>query len=239
MRCRSSIAVFSCAATLVFGAAPARSQVAQIPAPQGVLSLSTSATVEVPRDLMSVTLSTTREGTDAALVQAQLKQALDAALGEARKAARPGQLDVQTGAFSLSPRYAPKGGINGWQGSAELTIEGRDMPAIGQLIGRVSTLTVARVGYGLSRELREKAESDAGAQAIERYRARATEFARQFGYAGYAIREVSVNTNESPPVRPVAFQMRAAQVASADEPLPVQAGNGSVVVNVSGTIQMK
>ena len=42
-------------------------------------------------------------------VQAQLKQALDAALAEAKKAARPGQVDVQTGNFSLFPRYTQQG----------------------------------------------------------------------------------------------------------------------------------
>jgi hypothetical protein len=38
-------------------------------------------------------------------VQTQLKAALDAALAEAKKSAQPGQLDVRTGNFSLSPRY--------------------------------------------------------------------------------------------------------------------------------------
>ena len=36
------------------------------------------------------------------------------------------------------------------------------------------------------------------AQAIARYRALAAEYARQFGYAGYAIREVSVNARMPP-----------------------------------------
>jgi predicted secreted protein len=236
MHFRRPIPVFACGAALLFAFASAR---AQVPPPQGVVSLAASATIEVPRDLMTVTLSTTREGADAALVQAQLKQALDAALAEARKVARPGQLDLQTGNFSLMPRYAPKGGLSGWQGSAELIVEGRDLPAIGQLVGRITTLTVARVGYSLSREVREKAESDAGAQAIARYRAKAADVARQFGYSGYTIREVNVNTNEPPPIRPMAFQTRALQAPSADEPLPVEAGNGTVVVNVAGTIQMK
>ena len=82
------------------------------PPPQGVLGLSASASVEVTKDLLAVTFSTTREGSDANAVQAQLKQALDAALAEAKKAARPGQVDVQTGNFSLYPRYAnrPAGG---------------------------------------------------------------------------------------------------------------------------------
>jgi len=55
--------------------------------PQGVVNLSASASVDVARDLLSITFSTTREGSDAAAVQSQLKQALDAALAEARKAA--------------------------------------------------------------------------------------------------------------------------------------------------------
>ena len=139
--------------TLALAAPLARS--AEAAPPQGVVSLSSSATLEVTRDLLSVAFNTTREGSDAAAVQSQLKQALDAALVEAKKAARPGQVDVQTGNFSLSPRYTNKGVVNGWQGSAELLVEGRDMQAIGQLTGRITTLTISRVGYGLSRELRE------------------------------------------------------------------------------------
>ena len=206
--------------------------------PQGVLNLASSASVEVPRDVMAVTFSTTREGADAGAVQAQLKQALDAALAEAKKVARPGLLDVQTGNFALSPRYASKGGISGWQGSAELIVEGRDIAGIGQLTGRISTLTVARVGYSLSREVREKAEAEAAAQAIARYRAKAADYARQFGYAGYAIREINVNSNDASPPRPVAMRMQA-MAASSDQPLPVEAGNGTVTVSVGGTIQMK
>ena len=66
-------------------------------APTGVVALTATASVEVTRDLMAVTLSATREGTDAAAVQSALKQALDAALLEARGVARAGQIDVRTG----------------------------------------------------------------------------------------------------------------------------------------------
>ncbi|HWK82198.1 MAG TPA: SIMPL domain-containing protein, partial [Caldimonas sp.] len=133
--------IVAVAVALAAIAVPALS--ADTPPPQGVLGLAASASVEVTKDLLSVTFSTTREGADANLVQAQLKQALDAALAEARKAARPGQIDVQTGNFSLYPRYAAKGGISGWQGSAELVVEGRDMAGIGQLSGHIATMTIA------------------------------------------------------------------------------------------------
>jgi predicted secreted protein len=212
-------------------------QTAVLPQPVGVVGLTASASTEVTKDLLNVALSVTREGQDAAAVQNQLKQALDAALAEAKKVAKPGQLEVQTGNFSLYPRYAAKGGISGWQGTAELVVEGKDMPAIGQLTGRITTMTIARVGYGISRELREKVEGDVAAQAITRYRAKAAEYAKQFGYAGYTIREVNVNT-DVPMGGPVPMMRAKAMSASADESLPIEAGKGTVTVTVNGTVQM-
>lgn len=206
--------------------------------PQGVVNLQASATVDVPRDLLSVTLNVTREGPDAAAVQSALKQALDAALAEARKAARPGFVEVQTGNFSLFPRYGKQSTITGWQGTAELVIEGRDMPAIAALTGRITTMTVGRVGYALSRELREKTESDLAAQAIARYRAKAADTARQFGYGGFTLREVTV-TSADPVFQPPLPRVRAlAAAAQSDESLPVEAGKGTVSVIVNGSVQL-
>ena len=208
------------------------------PPPQGVVSLSASASLEVTKDLLGITLNTTREGQDAASVQSQLKQALDAALTEAKKAAKPGQLEVQTGSFSLSPRYTSKGVINGWQGSAELIVEGRDMQAIGQLTGRITTLTISRVAYSLSRELHEKTEGEVSAQAIARYRAKAADYAKQFGYGSYVVREVNVSGNEQSSAPAPMYRAKAMSVASSDESLPVEAGKGVVTVSVNGTVQM-
>ena len=211
-----------------------------LPPPQGVVSLTSSATVEVTKDLLTISLATTKEGQDPAGVQSQLKQALDAALAEAKKSVKPGQLDVQTGNFSLQPRYTNKGVINGWLGTTELVVEGRDMQAIGQLTGRITTLTISGVSYNISRELREKTEGEVGAQAIARYRAKAADYAKQFGYAGYAVREVNVQSNDVGPIRPMATFSRAkAMSATGDEALAVEPGKGTVTVTVNGTVQMK
>lgn len=215
---------------------PARSQPA--PVLQNVVSLSASATVEVTKDVLGVTFSTTREGSDAGLVQRQLKQAVDAALAEARQVARPGQIDVQTGNFALYPRYAAKGGITGWQGSAELVVQGKDIAGIAQLTGRVQTLSIARVAFSLSREAREQVDAEVTAQAIARFRARADAVSRDFGFAAFTIREVSVSSNE-PVGGPVPmFRMQASRAVAGDEPLPVEAGKASVTATVSGSVQM-
>jgi predicted secreted protein len=213
-------------------------QAQPVPAPDGVVSLSASATVEVAKDLMTIAIGTTREGPDAGAVQAQLRQALDAALAEARRVARPGQLDVQTGNFSLVPRYERNGRVATWIGSTEILIEGRDMQAIGALSGRITTMTISRVGYGVSRELREKVEADIAAQAIGRFRAKASDYARQFGYAGYAVREVNVSSADAMPALPMAMLRSKAMAAPSDESLPVEPGRGTVTIAVSGTVQM-
>lgn len=211
---------------------------AQAPAPpQNVVSLTASATVEVTKDQLTVAFSTTRDGADAGVVQSQLKQAVDAALAEVRKVAKPGQIDVQTGNFALYPRYSPKGGINGWQGSAELLVEGRDITGIAQLTGRVQTMTIARVGFSLSREAREKVDADVTAQAITRFRAKAETISRNFGFGAYAIREVSVQTNEPPSGVPI-FRAQASRATMGDEALPVEAGKANVTASVSGSVQM-
>lgn len=206
--------------------------------PRERLSLSASASTEVTRDVLGIAFSTTKEGSDPAAVQTALKQALDAALTEARKIAKPGQVDVQTGGFSLSPRYAPKTGqINGWQGSAELLVEGKDTGSIAQLAGRITTLSVQRVGYSLSKEAREKVEGDVTAQAIARYRAKAADYSRQFGYGGFVIGEVNINADETGP-RPVFKAVRAMAAPMADEALPTEAGKATVSVTVSGSVQL-
>lgn len=226
----------ACAAVALWGTTAALAQT--LPVPQNVLSLSASATVEVAKDWLTVVFSTTREGADAALVQGQLRQALDGALAEARKAAKPGQVEVQTGGFSLSPRYNPKGGISGWQGSTELVVEGRDTQAIAQLTARVQTLSIARVGFSLSRDARQKVEGDVAAQAIERFRARAEAVSKQFGFAGYSVREVNV-TADSPMGQPQPMlRMQASRAMAEDASLPVEAGKATVTANVSGSVQM-
>ena len=205
---------------------------------QNVAQLSASAAVEVQQDLLAIALSTSRDGTDSVVVQGQLRSALEAALAEAKKTAQPGLMDVRTGNFSLYPRYGKDGKINGWQGSTEMVLEGRDFARITAAAGKIATLTLANVSFALSREQRAKVEGEAQSQAIERFKARASEISRSFGFSSYTLREVSINSNDQGPVRPRMAAMEA-KAAMSDAPIPVEAGKSTVLVNVSGSVQMK
>ena len=207
--------------------------------PHNVVQLTATGSVEVAQDWLSIAMNTTRDGSDAGLVQNQLKTAVEAALAEAKKVAQSGQLDVRTGNFSLYPRYGRDGKSIGWQGSAELILEGRDFARISGTAGKIQTLSVGSVSFGLSREQRAKVEVDAQALAIERFKGRATDIARGFGFTGYSLREVNVSSNDQGfPPRPRAMAMEA-RTAMADAPVPVEAGRTTVLVTVSGSVQLK
>ena len=203
------------------------------------MQLAASGSVEVQQDLLSISLNTTRDGPDAGTVQNQLKVALDSALAEAKKSAQPGQMDVRTGNFSLYPRYGRDGKITNWQGTTELVLEGRDFARISSTAGKIQTLTMGNVSFGLSREQRARVEGEAQAMAIERYKAKAADIAKGFGFAGYSLREISVSANDqgfAPRPRMLAMEARA---AAADASVPVEAGKSTVVVTINGSVQLK
>ena len=204
-----------------------------------VVQLSASAVADVQQDVLSISLSTTRDGSDAALVQSQLKVALDSALLEARKAAQPGQLEVRTGQFNLYPRQNRDGKHAGWQGTAELVLEGRDIGRIAATAGRLTSLTVSSVNFSLSREQRTKVENEVQALAIERFRARAQEIARSFGFAAYTLGEVQVGNQEQGVMPRTRLMAMAPGMAMAEAPLPIEAGKTAVTVTVSGTVHLK
>ena len=206
---------------------------------RNVVQLSSSGTVEVQQDLLTLTLSSTRDGTDPAVIQTQLKQALDAALAQTKPSVLAGAMDLRTGQFSLQPRYNRDGKITGWSGTTELVLEGRDFARIGAAAAKVQTLVIANASFGLSRELRTKVEAEAQQIAIDRFKDKANDIARGFGFAGYSLREVSVNSNDqgfAPRPRMVAMEMKA---MSADAAVPMEAGKSAVVVSVSGSVQLK
>ena len=224
---------------VLIGAAPVFSQNMVQPLPSQRVNLSASATVQVPQDELTLTLSTQRDGSNAQEVQIQLKTSLDAALTLARRQAQSPLMSVSTGRFGLSPRHDRNGKLVGWQGSAELVLQGRDFVRISQTAGQLATLTVASVSFGLSAQLRQDAQSQAQGQAIEQFQKSATEIAKSFGFGGYTLGEIHINANQAAPVRP--YMMAASAKSMADEaaPVPLEAGLSQVSVNVSGSVQLK
>ena len=205
---------------------------------KNVAQISASGSVDVQQDLLSISMATSRDGPDAAFVQTQLRQALDTALTQARQAASPGLMEVRTGNFSLYPRYGKDGKINGWLGSTELVLEGKDFARITGAAGKIQTLSLGNVSFALSREQRARVEGQAQAQAIEHFKAKADEVSNAFGFAGYTLREVSINTSDQGTMPRQRAMAMSAKSDMAEASVPVDAGKSTVLVTVSGSVQM-
>lgn len=208
---------------------------------RNVVSLTASASVEVQQDLLTLTLSTVKEGTEPAAVQSQVRQALDAAVTEAKRAAQSGAMDVRTGNISLQPRYGRDSKISGWVGSAELVLEGHDFARIGTTAGKVQTMTIGNAFFSLSREARLKAEAEVQSAAIDRFKARASDIAKGFGFGGYTLREVAVSGDDQGNFmpRPRAMAMSAKAVMADAAPMPMESGKSTVAITVNGSVQLK
>ena len=212
------------------------------PVPTNVVQLSAQGMLEVPQDWLTVNLVVNKDGTDAAQVQAQLKSAVDTSLGIGRAAAVEPQLRVRSGRFGVFPRYDKAGKVSGWRGQAELTLEGRDFTRIAQVAAQMQPLVVSSMAFSLSKEAQQALESDAQVLAIERFRRRAAEVAKAFGFSSHELREISVSSadaGEDRMFRGQAMAMEAGAPLLDAEPVPAEPGRSRLTVTVSGSVQLK
>lgn len=218
---------------------------AQAQAPEvlrNVVQLSASGQVEVSQDWLQMNLSASRDGNEAAAVQKQLQQVVDAAMRSLKPQVSGQSMQVRSGSFGVYPRHGNDGKIKGWQGRAEIVVEGKDFARISEAAAQVNDMTVSSMGFGLSREGREKVQEQAQSQAIESFKQRASTLAKQFGFNSYTLREVSVNSQDgfyAPRMQRANVAMAASAKVERADPVPVEAGKEQVTVNVSGSVQLQ
>ncbi len=218
---------------------PGASAMAQTAAePHNVVHIEASAEREVPQDWLTAVLAARAQAGDATTVQNQLKTTLEVALQQVRAQVRSGELEVRTGGFSVYPRHGRDGQITGWQGQAELFLEGRDVAQVAALAGRLQGMTVSQMRFSLSPRAASQVEAEVRREAIARFRATALDVAQAFGLTAYDVREVSVG---GAPEAPVLRRVMSAEIgaAASSAPVPVEPGKATVRITVSGTIRLR
>ncbi len=190
----------------------------------------------VPNDLGRATAYAEMSGPDAAEVARRVKAAIAEAIAAAK--AQPG-VTVKSGNTHTSPIYGKNNrAIESWRMRAEVVLESRDAAALSATVGKLQAggLAVGGLGFFPAQETRSKAEGDATLEAIDAFRMQAERIATAMKKP-YRIRQMSVNAGShfAPPY-PVA---RGAMLMSAEAaPMPVEAGESKVVVNVGGQIEL-
>ena len=208
--------------------------------PAGVVRLVAGASAALAPDRAVATFAAVRQGPDVAALNTQVASLLDAAVKTAR--AVPG-VEVQTGGFQTSPHDKVAAGQvrqDGWTVRAQLTVKSADFAALGRLAAQLAqTLQVQGTGTEMSIALQAREQARLTQMAIANFRIEAQAAARDFGYAGYTLREVDVSPLQgaSPAPRPM-FRAMAAPGMEAPG-IPIEAGLQTLSVTVSGAVQLQ
>jgi predicted secreted protein len=188
----------------------------------------------VANDLGRATAFAEMTGADPADVGRKIKAAIADGLATAKT--QPG-ITVKSGTTHTYPVYS-KGGrtIESWRMRSEIVLESRDAAALSAALGKLQgTLAVSNINFAPAPETRRKAEDDATLEAIDAFRAKAERIAATLKKP-YRIRQMNVNgSGNFPQPLPV---MRASAMAMDTAPMPVEAGESNVSVNISGQIEL-
>lgn len=200
-----------------------------------IVDLSAEANRNAPNDLARATAYFEAQDANAAELAKRVNRSIAAGLETARAYA---SVKAKSGNTSTWPVYGKNARtIEAWRMRSEIQFETRDMAALSELLGKLqATLTIGQITLLPAPETRKRAEDDATLDAIAAFQARAALIAKAVGKS-YRVRQMSINTGGSRPVYPMA---RAAPMAMAADaaPMPVEAGDSTVTVTVTGQIEL-
>lgn len=236
---KSVLVILLCAAALTIPPAQAQSHKGQEEQTQtGVLSLDAQASADVPEDVIHITLFYEQQASDAAQLSELLNQRTAQTLRDAN-ATEHASVSLHTGQLSVSPSTDRDGKISAWRGRSELVLESHDFAAAAQLAGRLNNdMQVGSVNFSLSPDAQRAAQAKLSGQAIASFRQQALAAAQAFGYNSYVVRDVNLARNNNNFPRPMMMNARMATGNAPVESIPVEAGNETVTVTVSGSIVM-
>jgi predicted secreted protein len=201
------------------------------------VQLEAAARSELPNDEMVVQLAVERGGTVAEKLNDEVLDQLNLAIAKAKTVEG---VKVRLGSITTQPEWGQQGKRTGWRVRGVMVLEGRDLKATGALAGQLSEdLQIAGVSFRLTDAARTREESRLLKEAAAAFNDRARETAAAFGFGGFELKKLNVNhATESPPPRPMQMEMRAAS-ASAKSYVPTDGGDATVVLTISGSVELK
>lgn len=209
----------------------------------GIITVSAEGVAAVAPDMAVISLTVLREAETA-------REALDAnneAMGnvlEAMKAEGIAERDLQTGAFSIQPRWiypdstsAPREApsIVGYTVQNMLTVRVRDLTQVGAILDASVSLGVNQGGNVMfTNDDQETIRDQARTDAVARARAKAAQMTEALGVGLGRITQILENPQSGQPMPMMQAEMAMASRKSSDA-VPMAAGENEYRVTVSVT----
>ncbi len=188
----------------------------------------------VSNDTMHVSMNTFAEARDPASLAARINEDMEWALVIAK---RQEGVTVGTGGYQTYPVYRDNV-LKGWRGEQSLELEGKDSRTVSRLAGELQEkLQVKSMSFSVSDEKRTGVENRLIGRALDAFKARATIVSGNLHATGYRIVDITISTSSQRPPVPYPVGMMAAPM-QAESRVAVEAGESSISVMVSGTIEL-
>jgi len=198
------------------------------------VQLAAEARSNIPNDEMSVVLAVERSGTDMREPNDTVLGLLNKALEEAK---RHNRVKSQMGSIATQPLWVD-GKASGWQVHGDIVLVSQDFPALSELASRLSQfMQIGSVRFQLSVGKRKSEETRLISEVADNFHARAKSLTSALGFQKYTLRELMLsNSSNLPGPRPRTLGT-AAPMAMSAATVPIEAGESSVVLTLSGTVE--
>lgn len=227
------------AASLFAAPLPAFADEAKTPAP-GVISVSGEGVATIAPDMAVISLTVLREAETARAALDANNAAMEKVLA-AMKDEAIAERDLQTGAFSIQPRwfYPPNNDgqnvqpkITGYTVTNTLTVRIRDLSRLGAILDVSVSLGVNQGGDVMfTNDDQDAVRETARLDAIAKARTKAEAMTQALGVGLGRITQISENSYAAPPLPMMRAEMAMAK--SADSSVPIAAGENEYRVTVS------
>ena len=199
-----------------------------------IVELSAAASRPAANDRFHAQLYVEASAADAAEVANRLNRELGEALRIARQTRN---LTVRSGNQHAYPVVNREQKIESWRMRGELQLEANDPATLSAAVTALQQqrLALAGISQQPSAATRKTAEEGATEDAIRAFEARASQIARTLGKA-YKIKRLSIAQESLAP--PMLRGVAMAMEAKARAPMPLEAGESQVSVNVHGEIEL-
>lgn len=199
------------------------------------IDLMAEASLPAANDLIRAVVYAEASGSDAADVARRVNQEIAEGLRLAKS--KPG-ITVKTGNQQTYPIYAKDRRIDSWRMHAEFLLESRDVAMLSELLGRLQQMKLAlgNISQSPSDATRREVEESATRDAIKAFERRAGIVASTLGKA-YKIKSLSIQQAGSMPP-PMPMRAARAMLMADAAPAPIEAGESTLTVTVSGQIEL-
>jgi len=207
----------------------------ELPVHYDHITLSASASKEVPQDELQVTLYAVSESDEAKTTADEVSTRILKALSILNSESG---ISTQTGIFNTHPIYR-KDKITGWRSRQTLEVKSSSPKLLSQLIGRVQNhVLLENIRYNISEQVRRITENQLIDKAMENFQHRARLVTSSLRREKYRLVDMNISTNHPRPNLIQARTMMASHAESAASPA-IQAGKQRIQVNINGTIEVQ